>query len=470
MKLLLSKLVRVNMERVKVVTARGEIKYEDECVLVGHKYFRKDDPELVFDYATGSLGIKSNMHSVAVGYTEDLTGKKIINWGFTSSYDVIPCHSNENGNFSALSIDVAKEMGLHEGILSGRFYCEESLRHDRYSEYRRFNAIRSNKNCKTVAEKIKYGIYSPTFLINENKRYTFGLELETTKGLIPSWLDKDLNVQCVRDGSVDAGEYVTGILVGDAGFMQAQKLCNEASRRCSIDASCGMHVHIGGMNPSKEFIVLAYKLGRDIQGELSEMLPYSRRDNNFCRDLDNLGIDMNFYNSQTRDEYNIKLKEAYSAIMRFLSHTGQMPSKSLNKKKNHPMGSKCGYNKDTPRYCWLNLIPTAFNTRHNGSYSLEFRNHSGTLNFVKVKNWVKICMAFVWIVENHPQKVASEKLTLADILRLAYPKTGEKLIQYVEKRKELFLEKADVDHSNERKEYSKARSNSIKDLKVRELV
>ncbi len=58
---------------------------------------------------------------------------------------------------------------------------------------------------------------------------------------------------------------------------------------------------------------------------------------------------------------DVELEEDYNALFKYISvEKVNNPTFNYNKNKQHPMGAKCGYNHDTPRYCWLNLVPAMF--------------------------------------------------------------------------------------------------------------
>jgi len=119
-----------------------------------------------------------------------------------------------------------------------------------------------------------------------------------------------------------------------------------------------------------------------------------------------------------------------------------------------------------------------FNTRDNQSYTIEFRPHSGTTNFTKVKNWLLFCIAFVNFVENYQKEIENEyfeteegikKISIPLILESCFGKErSEKLISYFEKRRELFT--SEESSKEESKEYSKQKLASIKQLTVKELL
>lgn len=268
-----------------------------------------------------------------------------------------------------------------ECIQDGFFYHEDIFpKEPLQGIYRKVNAI---KDCKTLSlnEQYKYGFKSPMFSRLEGKQYTFGVELETCLGVLPAYLDKELTYEAVHDGSLrdpDTGdvigaEYVTGVLTGDTGLLQLKRLCFELTKRCKVNKRCGYHVHLGkpdGSGFNKQTIVFMYKLFRLVESEILSVLPPSRRNNEYCRRLGK--IEINFKEEDFNDmvEYKALIDKYYNEIVKFVGSTDSVSS-SVNKKKEHPMGHKCGYNHGSARYCWANFVPTIFNTRGNGVYTIN---------------------------------------------------------------------------------------------------
>lgn len=314
----------------------------------------------------------------------------------------------------------------------------------------------SNKKEKRKKE-ILLGKFSPTFLLSEGLKYTFGVEIETSSGYVHrlEYNANNLNMSCDHDGSIKGGEYVTNVLTGDAGFKQLHKITSFLKSRCKIDKTCGIHVHIGGTVFNKSFSVFSYLLGVKLQNDLFKMLPKSRRHNKFCGDLP----DFNFNNILKEFGYNYGVQIAYEYLFKELS-SGTDLSKNANKMLNHPYGRYCGQYHDVDfdtilRYKWLNLVPCNFNVRHFDFYNLskkqrsmartdlpftiEFRNHSASLNYVKIKNWVLICMAFVNYVENHKEEILKKDfITVEDIIKKVYKKNSKYLLEYIKNRKSHF--------------------------------
>lgn len=290
----------------------------------------------------------------------------------------------------------------------------------------------------------------------EGKRYTFGVELETSTGAVPVPVvtSKRLNLNCERDGSVDSGEYITGVLQGDAGFIQLHNVLQVLQKRCKIDKKCGVHVHIGGAEFNKAFSVFSFILGRKLEDEVFSTLPKSRTDNKYCDKLAKLNMpELSSLIHMYGRELGVEV--AYDTLYQGMTY-GDLPSKDNNRLKPHKFGRYCGqYNgiemERNFRYKWLNLIACNFNMKgahgiegFKRSATLEFRNHSASLNFNKIKNWILFCMAFTNYVENHQNEILkNDTITLEDIFKAAYPKKYTKLVEYFEGRKEEFYKGAE---------------------------
>ena len=323
------------------------------------------------------------------------------------------------------------------------------------------NSLISDEDKKALLERdYQFGVRTLTNKIFEGLEYSYGVELETSSGRVDKIDYQGLNLKCEFDGSlretpdqrkedVLGGEYITGVLRGDAGMFQLQNICNVLSKKCTINDKCGVHVHIGGVPFTKENIVYMYILGVQLQDEIFELLPKSRKKNSYCRYIKDLKLDTKaLNNAKTPLMYGIIIDEYFNKIFKEVSH-GKSPDKKCNKLANHPMGSKCGYDKNTQRYCWLNFVTAMFNTKGSSkAMTLEFRPHSATLSYEKVKNWVRLCAAFVNFAENHQTSIkrgywinkCGDELPvdLSTIVKAAYSKTNGLLLEYIEERKAKF--------------------------------
>lgn len=262
-----------------------------------------------------------------------------------------------------------------------------------------------------------------------------------------------------------SGEYVTGVLKGDSGLTQLYELCRVLSTRCKINRLCGTHVHVGSLGWNKEDIVYAYILAEMLEKEIFAMMAESRRNNSYCRTLTKIIGNRveSLAGMRSQGEYNTIIDELYSDIYKEVTfikgknlpgvdrlgtttssrnEDSIVNSRTLNKANNHPLGTKCGYDKNAQRYCWLNFVTLLYDTKGNpNARTLEFRNHGATMSFTKIKNWIKICFAFCKFVEAHKTLINRGNVTLKDVVTLVYPKTGLELYAYIQERTQIFTTK-----------------------------
>lgn len=340
-----------------------------------------------------------------------------------------------------------------------------------------FNNIKLEQDL-CYEEKLKYGIESPSSVLTGGKRYTFGVELETSNGNLPYNVMKKYNVKTMRDGSIGGHEFVTGILKGDAGLLHLNHLIYELNNRCQIDKRCGLHVHLGGTVFNRELLVVLYHLGLKIQEEMFELVPENRRQSKYCRYLPIVFSDSK-YKKLANEHYNFFISEYYRKIYNEVMLQIKDCPAGIIKDGNTildspglgPKNNKFKVHKDgrwnNGRYYWLNLQPAMFATREGDiidiskTFNIEFRNHSPSLNYKKIKNWILILMGILSFAENNKRRILfdNSKITLKEIL---YSEFSEKPIElksnlislpsylnnYVEERKALFASKMQVSSFN----------------------
>lgn len=318
-----------------------------------------------------------------------------------------------------------------------------------------------------------------TSAITEGLKYTFGVEIETIRGLMPRRLMVKVPFKCLRDGSLGdhGGEYVSSPLMKDKGFEAVEIFLKEAKKRCQVNYLCSFHVHIGGVPCTKYFNTAIYHLGRKIQSELFAMLPYSRTNHkynedysikkNYCKPLPEIvsSSQLNaLTNASARERFNKILKHVDSEINKFeLSYyegggdKGVMPGKGWERiynRKSKLHSTETKWNR-AARYYWLNLLNMNFDKK----CTVEIRCHSGSLNYRKIKNWILICMAICHYAEHKFKECVDPKrtITLAEIMKFAYPKGYGELIKYIEERKNHFSKTRTLEYMKkvEEEEYSK---------------
>ena len=263
------------------------------------------------------------------------------------------------------------------------------------------------ESCNTQGEQFDYTVVdkydSPSFVQLtgvSGMKYTFGVELETCRS--SSVYPNDMiNWKAVYDGSTSGLEYVSGVLQGNKGLKTIQAMCthlNDYDAR--VDKTCGVHIHIGDAIFNRRFSIMVLKLCLAIEDDIYKMLPQSRQINSYCKRLPKEQIErMNFHN----------YKDTLGKIIQ-----NCIISRQYNKKKNHPGGH---YNSE--RYYWVNITNYSTTT---GTNTIEFRPHSGSLDYRKIYNWLLVCMSIVKFAENQQRRIwtstmSKNRITLQEVLR-----------------------------------------------------
>jgi hypothetical protein len=157
-------------------------------------------------------------------------------------------------------------------------------------------------------------------------------------------------------------ELVSPVL-GETTLSQVETVCNTVTRLgARTNRSCGLHVHIGARHLSIETLRRLAYLYIEHEEVIDSLLPPSRRanNNNFCKSLKTNVIMDRLRTARTVEEIS-------KAILR----TGS------------------GYSETPSRYVKLNF--TSY-WRHG---TVEFRQHSGTIDPAKIIKWVYLCQKMV---------------------------------------------------------------------------
>jgi hypothetical protein len=432
------------------------------------KWFEKNSPEIALNSLTDKYDLRREL-------TNGYIGKNMK--GFFT-FDDVSIVSDVNGN-RYMNKAIALENGLTECVFDGNLYKDKRTMPKARVAYRgnddSFGNLTKDPRYaeKFNLNKLRLGEDSSSYRISGGYKGTFGVELETSIGRMPRHVvvGKGLNIKCMRDGSITGGEYVTGILKGDTGFENLHKTLVELSKRCAVDNRTGLHVHIGGVDFDKSFVVFAYMLAKKMERSLQSMLPSTRRGNSnaewgvrgdgkkfkdLCKDLPDIDF-TNFYklkDEMTADLWKAMIEEYYGKIYSILT-SGSTPPKGIAIGDVHP-AMRTGGNRWIPqRYYWFNLIPCCFsNVRSDdeprrGAFTpskqtIEFRNHPGSLNYEKVKNWILICMAFTKYVQDNKKDILDmykKEISFDTIINAFFSKSPEKaeqLLVYINERINVF--------------------------------
>ena len=311
--------------------------------------------------------------------------------------------------------------------------------------YREFNSIETGEFISPIPKP-------NTYLGTHGLKTTFGVEIETGSGYIPEYVKPSMNASCIFDGSLRlnsdedprGGEYVTGVLRGDEGLLDLKTICYELSKRCTINYKCSVHVHLG-IKPNKMSIMALTAVSLLLENELFSYMPYSRRpgQNSYCRELPlemkSLFLDVDFTSSDSLDN---SVQYAHARLYNYLT-MGERIISNFGTSARHPKGDKCGYDMNSQRYCWINFIPAMFQRDAYQQKTIEFRLHSASTNYIKIRNWLLVCMSITNYAENYSYDVIklqceAKPLTLKTILEKEMPNYSKYLLDYYNKRYDKF--------------------------------
>ena len=307
----------------------------------------------------------------------------------------------------------------------GFLYC------DRRGDYVPEDEMDNENDCWDNTFTIKDTMFTKTF----GMPYTFGVEMETCDGYLE--YSSKYSLKCVEDGSIEGQEYVTGVLQGDKGMKELDDICQAVNENCYVDRSCGVHVHIGGANFNRRFAILSVMLGQMMQTQLFKIQPKSRRANTYCKE-----IPEKYYQLRTvnKKEFPFTHKRMLRLLSEYIANNTDGFGKANCKKSSNPHGHY-----SSTRYKWLNL--NNFSYRDRGD-TIEFRQHSGSLDYNKIRKWVLFCMSFVSFVENHSRTIIETFnrfqedpavcISMREVLVAGLSKEGDVIADYYDKREERF--------------------------------
>lgn len=202
---------------------------------------------------------------------------------------------------------------------------------------------------------------------------TFGVELEVVSNTHPRDMARKVTEGCgvqmnfesynhntttlwkiVEDASLSSWPYeyayeiVSPVLKGSEGLDTLRKVMKVVSAHATVNASCGFHVHVGNIPNDLDFFKRLFTIYNKFEPVLDNLQPSSRRgdSNNYCKSLNTMKEWMSQVNRPDRFEYYDRYRK-----LNFHSFWRQG--------------------------------------------TVEFRQHSGTLNATKAIAWVRLCCSMV---------------------------------------------------------------------------
>lgn len=179
----------------------------------------------------------------------------------------------------------------------------------------------------------------------------------------------------VTDSSLegrDTFELVSPILVGEEGLKELETVCWVLDAcDVKVNESCGFHVHMDASDFNMDAwknLALSYK---HIERIIDSFMPRSRRDNRYCKSMRSL--------SEARIARAATIRDLQQAF-------------------------------DNNRYYKVNLEAYS---RHR---TVEFRQHSGTINFAKMEKWIRFLNGLIIFAQagQLPSRTTLDRLPFLD--------------------------------------------------------
>src|SRR5690606_21500789 len=104
-------------------------------------------------------------------------------------------------------------------------------------------------------------------------------EFETIRGNIPHDICNKLGLIPLRDGSIGGLEFVTIPLSGERGIKSLIESLEELQKRTSYGDDCSLHLHIGNIPRTEQFLLAFFRLICLVEDELFSMFPIYKREN-----------------------------------------------------------------------------------------------------------------------------------------------------------------------------------------------
>ena len=172
----------------------------------------------------------------------------------------------------------------------------------------------------------------------------------------------------VTDASISGSqgfEVVSPILSGDDGLAQIKKVCETLTALgAKVNTSTGFHVHVDARTMTLPVLKNVCRMWMKYEPAFDTLMPASRRSTNpYCQPI----------------------LQRFQSVADAFTKIGAATSAHALRELLNPQSNYSG----DGRYHKLNLHAMS---RHG---TLEFRQHSGTVEAAKVVNWVKLVVGFV---------------------------------------------------------------------------
>ena len=413
---------------------KGDVNVENS----GHCYYFKESKKY-FKYNTGYITYDHNLKryvlSSGIEVENGIVGlkdEKPIFGAFSKPLHYVPVYAMYEGKlYNCISREVFKDSfvfkeSLVDGIYYDRrqcdtmhFYTPSKVKND-YKNSLQYNCSSYLNKAVKLYNELNPEVEPSSVVRKENNffhDYTFGFEFETIRGNIPHDICNKLGLIPLRDGSIGGLEFVTIPLSGERGIKSLIESLEELQKRTSYGDDCSLHLHIGNIPRTEQFLLAFFRLICLVEDELFSMFPIYKREN--------YGIKKKCYTNPFPLKKTMFLmdqcisspsaiKRNFGVLFDYLSmgNSYRHYDYDLMNVTSHPSdpGNNGKWNIKT-RYHHINLIPIIFGNKQ----TIEFRIHTPTYSVDKIINYLILCTSLLEFTRQNQTTILNDIKNYVDI-------------------------------------------------------
>lgn len=409
----------------------GDINIKDsgDCYLMENgSYYRSETEQIVWDYSSNKYNFNKNL---IVGFIDS----NLNSGHFQKNINTVIVEKEDGEKVYCLNKDViSKNYKYREKLSDGNFYHISRLKaYDFIKKSAPSNDYKTSLpyDSKDILEQniLNYEKhYTPSFTLNNEdnikkviKDLSFGLEFETTVGQIPRNIHHKLGLIPLRDGSIQGLEYVTIPLNDIKGICNIVDVVKELKYRTEYNDTCSMHLHIGNIPRTPEFITAFFKLTLAVQDEIFSMFNLYKKYNfkyknkNYSAPFDTYNILSKLDPIITKDNLIKNFDVIFTELSEGYSLLNYGDRGDLSQVHHHPKDPS-GHQKWNihSRYHIHNFVPLLFGNKK----TIEFRIHTPTYDINKIMFFLFINSILINFTKSNIERIlqSNENFKINDII------------------------------------------------------
>lgn len=330
----------------------------------------------------------------------------------------LPCESEEVALALGYRLPVSSNIYYPVSDYPEKFFTEKRLPESNYKSSLDYG-------CENVMEKYTKS-YEKLFKIKTKyskqvlafydacpevfNKYTFGVEFETTRGMLLQEECDRLGLMPLRDGSITGIEYATIPLKGKKGLYALVEAFELLKLRTDNDFTCSMHVHVGGIERSKENITAFFNGMYMIQSDMYKYFPGYKENNANGAKRQNYTSPLPLRTFARMSHTSDNTEEDFGQLATFLTNgVENYIGRGIDTITHHPRNDNNNRKWNMrARYLWFNLIPIIFTNKK----TVEYRVFSMPDTTEKMLLFLSIALGTTYFMESNSSAISRDSFIL----------------------------------------------------------